>query len=111
MYTPSSYTSHVVVYTNVSIMLSYCVLLKALIRAYQIRGHNIANLDPLGINDADLDGSMPPELTVNEVNIIIWEITLHNKDTFGSEVKVSRIERNVLISGVVIESTEIQVWD
>lgn len=39
---------------------------QALIRAYQIRGHNIANLDPLGINDADLDSSMPPELIVNE---------------------------------------------
>ena len=41
--------------------------LQALIRAYQIRGHNIAVLDPLGINDADLDNSMPPELIVNEV--------------------------------------------
>ena len=44
-----------------------CLLLQALIRAYQIRGHNIANLDPLGINDADLDNSTPPELIVNEV--------------------------------------------
>ena len=43
--------------------------LQALIRAYQIRGHNIATLDPLGINDADLDDSMPPELIVKEVFI------------------------------------------
>mmetsp|Transcript_35782 Transcript_35782/g.89075 ORF Transcript_35782/g.89075 Transcript_35782/m.89075 type:complete len:1000 (-) Transcript_35782:277-3276(-) len=33
-----------------------------LIRAFQQRGHNIANLDPLGVYDADLDGSIPPEL-------------------------------------------------
>lgn len=33
-----------------------------LVRAFQHRGHNIANLDPLGVYDADLDGSIPPEL-------------------------------------------------
>jgi 2-oxoglutarate dehydrogenase E1 component len=33
-----------------------------LVRAYQARGHHIAKLDPLGILDADLDGSFPKEL-------------------------------------------------
>ncbi|CAG8631448.1 8003_t:CDS:2 [Acaulospora morrowiae] len=33
-----------------------------LVRAYQIRGHRIANLDPLGILNADLDSSIPKEL-------------------------------------------------
>ena len=33
-----------------------------LIHAYQARGHNVADLDPLGIYDADLDGSTPPDL-------------------------------------------------
>ncbi|XP_065186888.1 2-oxoglutarate dehydrogenase complex component E1-like [Sycon ciliatum] len=33
-----------------------------LIRAYQIRGHNIASLDPLGILDADLDNTTPQDL-------------------------------------------------
>ncbi|VDD86985.1 unnamed protein product [Enterobius vermicularis] len=33
-----------------------------LIRSYQVRGHNIADLDPLGINSADLDDSIPVEL-------------------------------------------------
>ncbi|WVQ70209.1 oxoglutarate dehydrogenase (succinyl-transferring), E1 component [Kwoniella botswanensis] len=33
-----------------------------LIRAYQVRGHHIANLDPLHISDADLDSRVPPEL-------------------------------------------------
>ncbi|XP_039294155.1 2-oxoglutarate dehydrogenase, mitochondrial [Nilaparvata lugens] len=35
---------------------------QAIIRSYQIRGHHIAKLDPLGINSADLDDRHPPEL-------------------------------------------------
>ncbi|KAI1715416.1 transketolase, pyrimidine binding domain-containing protein [Ditylenchus destructor] len=36
-----------------------------LIRSYQTRGHNIADLDPLGINSADLDDSIPRELEMD----------------------------------------------
>ncbi|AFR93179.1 oxoglutarate dehydrogenase (succinyl-transferring), E1 component [Cryptococcus neoformans C23] len=36
-----------------------------LIRAYQVRGHHIANLDPLHISGADLDGRVPPELKLD----------------------------------------------
>lgn len=35
---------------------------QALIRSYQIRGHHIAQLDPLGIQAADLDDKHPQEL-------------------------------------------------
>lgn len=35
-----------------------------LVRAFQVRGHHIAKLDPLGINDADLNSSVPPELGI-----------------------------------------------
>eukprot|EP00123_Amoebidium_parasiticum_P016198 comp23327_c1_seq1/m.38418 comp23327_c1_seq1/g.38418 ORF comp23327_c1_seq1/g.38418 comp23327_c1_seq1/m.38418 type:complete len:1020 (-) comp23327_c1_seq1:250-3309(-) len=35
---------------------------QALVRAYQVRGHNVANLDPLGMYDADLSGETPLEL-------------------------------------------------
>jgi 2-oxoglutarate dehydrogenase E1 component len=35
---------------------------QAIIRSYQIRGHHIAKLDPLGIQSADLDERTPPEL-------------------------------------------------
>ncbi|XP_070163960.1 2-oxoglutarate dehydrogenase complex component E1 isoform X1 [Polyergus mexicanus] len=35
---------------------------QAIIRSYQIRGHHIAKLDPLGINSADLDDRHPQEL-------------------------------------------------
>lgn len=35
---------------------------QSLIRAYQIRGHHVAQLDPLGILDADLDSSVPADI-------------------------------------------------
>ena len=35
-----------------------------LIAAYQSSGHRVARLDPLGLGDADLDASLPPELDV-----------------------------------------------
>ncbi|XP_034950533.1 2-oxoglutarate dehydrogenase, mitochondrial isoform X1 [Chelonus insularis] len=38
---------------------------QAIIRSYQIRGHHIAKLDPLGINSADLDDKHPQELLYN----------------------------------------------
>ncbi|KAL0266421.1 UNVERIFIED_CONTAM: hypothetical protein PYX00_008957 [Menopon gallinae] len=38
---------------------------QAIIRSYQIRGHHIADLDPLGISSADLDDKHPPELLYN----------------------------------------------
>ncbi|EGD77803.1 2-oxoglutarate dehydrogenase [Salpingoeca rosetta] len=41
------------------------VKVERLIRAYEVRGHNIADLDPLGILHADLDGDIPPELQLD----------------------------------------------
>lgn len=38
--------------------------MQLLIRAYQVRGHHVANLDPLHIADADLSSRVPPELTL-----------------------------------------------
>ncbi|XP_040292412.1 2-oxoglutarate dehydrogenase-like, mitochondrial isoform X1 [Bufo bufo] len=35
---------------------------QSLIRAYQIRGHHVSQLDPLGILDADLDSFVPSDL-------------------------------------------------
>ncbi|XP_065574167.1 2-oxoglutarate dehydrogenase complex component E1-like [Artemia franciscana] len=42
---------------------------QAIIRSYQIRGHHLAALDPLGINQADLDSSLPPELQYSSYNL------------------------------------------
>ncbi|ORX63001.1 oxoglutarate dehydrogenase, E1 component [Hesseltinella vesiculosa] len=36
--------------------------IQLMVRAYQVRGHHIANLDPLGIQHADLQTAPPPEL-------------------------------------------------
>ncbi|XP_067937510.1 2-oxoglutarate dehydrogenase complex component E1-like [Watersipora subatra] len=36
--------------------------MQALIRSYQVAGHHIAKLDPLGISSADLDSKTPPAL-------------------------------------------------
>ena len=38
--------------------------LQLLVRAYQVRGHRIAVLDPLGIIHPDLDPNVPDELTI-----------------------------------------------
>lgn len=38
--------------------------LQLLVRAFQVRGHRIATLDPLGILNPDLDGNVPQELTI-----------------------------------------------
>ncbi|EJC97957.1 2-oxoglutarate dehydrogenase complex E1 component mitochondrial precursor [Fomitiporia mediterranea MF3/22] len=37
-----------------------------LVRAYQVRGHHVADLDPLGILDADLADVRPPELELSQ---------------------------------------------
>jgi len=47
----------------------------SLIRAYQLRGHNLATLDPLGILDADLDDSIPEELVLEN-----WGLTEQDLD-------------------------------
>ncbi|KAF7291641.1 2-oxoglutarate dehydrogenase E1 component [Mycena chlorophos] len=36
-----------------------------LVRAYQVRGHHVADLDPLGLLDADLADTRPPELELS----------------------------------------------
>ncbi|KAG8930122.1 2-oxoglutarate dehydrogenase E1 component [Tulasnella sp. 418] len=36
-----------------------------LVRAYQVRGHHVAQLDPLGVLDADLDNVIPAELSLS----------------------------------------------
>lgn len=35
-----------------------------LVRAFQVRGHHIAKLDPLGFTHADLSSETPSELTI-----------------------------------------------
>ncbi|XP_014386038.1 PREDICTED: 2-oxoglutarate dehydrogenase, mitochondrial isoform X1 [Myotis brandtii] len=48
--------------TNVDKLVEDHLAVQSLIRAYQIRGHHVAQLDPLGILDADLDSSVPADI-------------------------------------------------
>lgn len=52
--TPSSTQVHSLIQDHLAVY--------SLIRTYQIRGHNLADLDPLGILHADLDSRVPEEL-------------------------------------------------
>ncbi|XP_062310807.1 oxoglutarate (alpha-ketoglutarate) dehydrogenase a (lipoamide) isoform X2 [Osmerus eperlanus] len=47
---------------NVEKLVEDHLAVQSLIRAYQIRGHHVAQLDPLGIMDADLDSSVPSDI-------------------------------------------------
>lgn len=47
---------------NVDKLVEDHLAVQSLIRAYQIRGHHVAQLDPLGILDADLDSCVPADI-------------------------------------------------
>ncbi|XP_072483493.1 2-oxoglutarate dehydrogenase-like, mitochondrial isoform X1 [Notamacropus eugenii] len=66
---------------------------KALIRAYQIRGHHVAQLDPLGILDADLDSFVPWDLITTIDKLAFYN--LHESDLD----KVFRLPTTTFIGG------------
>ncbi|XP_021107593.1 2-oxoglutarate dehydrogenase-like, mitochondrial isoform X2 [Heterocephalus glaber] len=47
---------------------------QSLIRAYQIRGHHVAQLDPLGILDADLDSFVPFDLITTMDKLAFYDL-------------------------------------
>ncbi|KAI7872671.1 oxoglutarate dehydrogenase, E1 component [Spinellus fusiger] len=55
--------------------------IQLLVRAYQVRGHHIAHLDPLGIQHADLISEAPPELSYDYYGFT--EKDLDRKFTLG----------------------------
>nr|Q6P6Z8.1 RecName: Full=2-oxoglutarate dehydrogenase complex component E1; Short=E1o; Short=OGDC-E1; Short=OGDH-E1; AltName: Full=2-oxoglutarate dehydrogenase, mitochondrial; AltName: Full=Alpha-ketoglutarate dehydrogenase; Short=Alpha-KGDH-E1; AltName: Full=Thiamine diphosphate (ThDP)-dependent 2-oxoglutarate dehydrogenase; Flags: Precursor [Xenopus laevis]AAH61938.1 Ogdh protein [Xenopus laevis] len=50
---------------NVDKLVEDHLAVQSLIRAYQIRGHHVAQLDPLGILDADLDSCVPADIVTS----------------------------------------------
>ncbi|KRZ26914.1 2-oxoglutarate dehydrogenase, mitochondrial, partial [Trichinella pseudospiralis] len=71
-----------------------------LIKSYQTRGHHIADLDPLGINKADLDDTVAPELELSTYNLsekdLNREFLLPNTTYIGGD-------RSVLTLGEILE--------
>ncbi|XP_043537559.1 2-oxoglutarate dehydrogenase, mitochondrial-like [Chiloscyllium plagiosum] len=61
----SSVQSVMVAQPNVDKLVEDHLAVQSLIRAYQIRGHHVAQLDPLGILDADLESSLPANLVTS----------------------------------------------
>uniref|UniRef100_A0A4W3I496 2-oxoglutarate dehydrogenase complex component E1 n=1 Tax=Callorhinchus milii TaxID=7868 RepID=A0A4W3I496_CALMI len=63
---------------NVEKLVEDHLAVQSLIRAYQIRGHHVAQLDPLGILAADLDSSVPGDLVTASNGIGFYG--LHESD-------------------------------
>ena len=69
-----------------------------LINAYQARGHNVADLDPLGMYDADLDGSIPPDLELDNYGFTEADL--------NKEYQLTGLMQSGFLSGQVSSSRE-----
>ncbi|XP_031947731.1 2-oxoglutarate dehydrogenase, mitochondrial-like isoform X6 [Corvus moneduloides] len=76
---------------NVDKLVEDHLAVQSLIRAYQIRGHHVAQLDPLGILDADLDSSLPADIITSTDKLAFpW---LLGSSAAGSSVALQRDDR------------------
>ncbi|XP_069741536.1 2-oxoglutarate dehydrogenase-like, mitochondrial isoform X2 [Narcine bancroftii] len=78
---------------NVEKLIEDHLAIQSLIRAYQIRGHHVAQLDPLGILDADLDSCVPVDLLTSMDKLGFYG--LHESDLD----KVFRLPTTTFIGG------------
>ncbi|XP_059802684.1 2-oxoglutarate dehydrogenase-like, mitochondrial isoform X2 [Hypanus sabinus] len=79
--------------TKVEKLIEDHLAVQSLIRAYQIRGHHVAQLDPLGILDADLDSCIPIDLITSLDKLGFYG--LHESDLD----KVFRLPTTTFIGG------------
>ncbi|KAM6040509.1 2-oxoglutarate dehydrogenase complex component E1 isoform 3-T3 [Chlamydotis macqueenii] len=78
---------------NVDKLVEDHLAVQSLIRAYQIRGHHVAQLDPLGILDADLDSSLPADLITSTDKLGFYGLDESDLD------KVFRLPTTTFIGG------------
>jgi 2-oxoglutarate dehydrogenase complex dehydrogenase (E1) component-like enzyme len=66
--------------------------LYALVRAFQIRGHKLASLDPLGVKNQDVHGEGPADLNIEHYNFtdadLKTKFKLPSKTFIGQESQV-----------------------
>eukprot|EP00043_Microstomoeca_roanoka_P016137 m.163883 g.163883 ORF g.163883 m.163883 type:complete len:1002 (+) comp16396_c8_seq1:253-3258(+) len=100
------------------------VKVERLIRAYEVRGHHLATLDPLGILDADLDSRVPPELELGYYNFtekdLDREIVIAPRPLFNNAMKlklrdiISTLEntfcRNIGFEFMFIQERDRVLW-
>ncbi|XP_058876083.1 2-oxoglutarate dehydrogenase complex component E1 isoform X2 [Acipenser ruthenus] len=78
---------------NVEKLVEDHLAVQSLIRAYQIRGHHVAQLDPLGIMDADLDSFVPADIITSSDKLGFYGLDESDLD------KVFRLPTTTFIGG------------
>uniref|UniRef100_A0A8C1A776 2-oxoglutarate dehydrogenase complex component E1 n=1 Tax=Cyprinus carpio carpio TaxID=630221 RepID=A0A8C1A776_CYPCA len=78
---------------NVEKLVEDHLAVQSLIRAYQIRGHHVAQLDPLGIMDADLDSCVPNDIITSSDKLGFYGLDESDLD------KVFRLPTTTFIGG------------
>lgn len=78
---------------NVEKLVEDHLAVQSLIRAYQIRGHHVAQLDPLGILDADLDSCVPADIITSSDKLGFYGLEETDLD------KVFRLPTTTFIGG------------
>lgn len=75
--------------------------IQLLVRAYQVRGHNIADLDPLHIQRASVEHPTPPELTLQYYGFT--EKDLDRKFTLGPGIlsSLNKTEKELTLREIV----------
>ncbi|XP_017344888.1 2-oxoglutarate dehydrogenase complex component E1 isoform X1 [Ictalurus punctatus] len=66
---------------NVQKLVEDHLAVQSLIRAYQIRGHHVAQMDPLGIMDADLDLCIPMDIVTSSHKLGFYGLSDSDLDT------------------------------
>ncbi|XP_016360795.1 2-oxoglutarate dehydrogenase, mitochondrial-like isoform X2 [Sinocyclocheilus anshuiensis] len=85
---------------NVEKLVEDHLAVQSLIRAYQIRGHHVAQLDPLGIMDADLDSCVPTDIITSSDKLGFYGLEESDLDkVFRLHTTTFRLPTTTFIGG------------